>query len=1108
MIRKLFFTASGILLFCSVTAQNYVGPSPNSMGIVRLANQVSHYTGSPGINIPLASISGKELGVSVSLSYNSFGHRVQDVASSVGLGWNLMAGGMITRVVKGLPDDLTGGYCKPNPTDEEPDVYTFAINGMSGKFVLDKNGIPVLMPFQDILIKPGICKTSPDGQWEIIDQNGTRYIFGSTAASRETTTYRKVIEGIGSTKTITSTWLLERIISANGTDEIFFSYLYGNHTIYNYSYYKDNGPDVKLENDNILKNETLEMTQSIRDPFLISTSSGSILFNYSTNREDLYGGKSLESIIVRDHLNAVVSKTFLKYNYFSSSGCKRLKLDAIYDLGTEPLYGFIYETSINLPCTDSKNIDYLGLYNDNTVNDWIPAYPTTEWALFGASREPSTTRMKANLIKSISLRGGATIEYIFEPHKGLHNGTEKIVSGNRIKEIKSNDGSGNFQIVQYIYDHVNQSTGIVPRIPTMTLAVIQNKKKVWRRFSHPIGEIFDLNGSFIGYSRVEERIQGKGKIVHFYTNYNSNMDLYSFDGLFTSSTKFWERGLPIAIGVYSELGTMVTHESMQYNFSHPNLRTISATEKITVPIENSDPKVFQNDYTFVSKALTLSSKINTSYGTENQNNGIITNEVYAYSPGTYQLVSTTFSNSSHPDQKIIKNLKYVNHWDYVYQNYDCQQQFYSCLDGCINSSDPYCESNCQTQYENCVTNAIVDMDSFSKAVYRLREKRIHSAVIESQTFMEKTGVRNLLEAQVIRYQILGEDNKVLPHSELISKKNLSTSYTGSKINSSGVFELPTSFVEVASYSFDPATGKMLSTNSRDGTVTSYTYSNNNTTVASSTTNPGTLEFKTSYVYKPLIGPIQEKDPNNRNVNMEYDGLGRLRLVKDHNNDIRERYRYHYRNETPNFKIVANPAQVLVGQSVTFSLEDILVPTGGTFTRHWNTGNGTQYTDNRTTMTHSYPLSGLYTVSATLFTNEYGPVIRQYSLLVSNPLNITVCADGPQEKDLCNPANRVWGSCTASQVDFGYTRFRTSFSSPTSTGCTGIYNYDFQYRLAGGTWISFANGPQDYGDFLHSSFAHGYYYIRCIITDTCSNTAIASSYINIYKSNPNCTPIDY
>ena len=97
----------------SVNAQNYVGPSPNSMGIVRLANQVSHYTGSPGINIPLVSLPGKELTASVSLAYNSFGHRVQDVAGSVGLGWNLMAVGIITRVVKGEPDDLTGGYCKP-----------------------------------------------------------------------------------------------------------------------------------------------------------------------------------------------------------------------------------------------------------------------------------------------------------------------------------------------------------------------------------------------------------------------------------------------------------------------------------------------------------------------------------------------------------------------------------------------------------------------------------------------------------------------------------------------------------------------------------------------------------------------------------------------------------------------------------------------------------------------------------------------------------------------------------------------------------------------------------------------------------------------------------
>ena len=198
-----------------------------------------------------------------------------------------MAGGLITRVVKGLPDDLTGGYCKPNPTDEEPDVYTFSINGMSGKFVLDKNGIPVLMPFQDIVIKPGICKNSPNGQWEIIDQNGTRYIFGSVLETREITTYN--IAADPGNRTFISTWLLEKIISANGTDEVNFTYNAGSFSYANYSFYKDSG------SGSIIQNQTANITQHARNISTITTSGGSIVFDYDSYREDLIGGKSLKN---------------------------------------------------------------------------------------------------------------------------------------------------------------------------------------------------------------------------------------------------------------------------------------------------------------------------------------------------------------------------------------------------------------------------------------------------------------------------------------------------------------------------------------------------------------------------------------------------------------------------------------------------------------------------------------------------------------------------------------------------------------------------------------------------------------------------------------------
>ena len=54
----------------------------------------------------------------VSINYHAGGIRVQDIASNVGLGWNLNAGGQITRIVRQLPDDTFKGYMMTENTVE------------------------------------------------------------------------------------------------------------------------------------------------------------------------------------------------------------------------------------------------------------------------------------------------------------------------------------------------------------------------------------------------------------------------------------------------------------------------------------------------------------------------------------------------------------------------------------------------------------------------------------------------------------------------------------------------------------------------------------------------------------------------------------------------------------------------------------------------------------------------------------------------------------------------------------------------------------------------------------------------------------------------------
>jgi hypothetical protein len=51
-------------------------------------------------------VQAKGLTIPVSISYNTGGIRVSQIASDIGIGWNLNAGGSITRSMRGLPDDV------------------------------------------------------------------------------------------------------------------------------------------------------------------------------------------------------------------------------------------------------------------------------------------------------------------------------------------------------------------------------------------------------------------------------------------------------------------------------------------------------------------------------------------------------------------------------------------------------------------------------------------------------------------------------------------------------------------------------------------------------------------------------------------------------------------------------------------------------------------------------------------------------------------------------------------------------------------------------------------------------------------------------------------
>ena len=84
-------------------------PQPASPDGAALARNISipmeYHTGRANVQIPLYTVQSRDLSIPITLTYQSSGIKVQDLPSWVGAGWNLSAGGKITRIVRGTPDE-------------------------------------------------------------------------------------------------------------------------------------------------------------------------------------------------------------------------------------------------------------------------------------------------------------------------------------------------------------------------------------------------------------------------------------------------------------------------------------------------------------------------------------------------------------------------------------------------------------------------------------------------------------------------------------------------------------------------------------------------------------------------------------------------------------------------------------------------------------------------------------------------------------------------------------------------------------------------------------------------------------------------------------------
>jgi len=271
-----------VLISLSATAQTRYQPlvfqSPEvSLLTNEVKTPVSLSSGTVAIEVPLYTIKEGDINVPISLAYDGSGVKVNSQPTWVGQNWSLRAGGMISRIVKGAPDEtyveeeivlrangknhVTNKYsvgvqynrdllqnanwnstsqieswAKTTGVELEPDEFIFNFCGHAGKFYMDTNGKFTTLD-KKYTISGLVYKNIPmyDGRLPLDPNKPASFTFYKS---------NMMSNGMGGYIDGFVRWRVSRIMGFCITDDTGMKYYFG-------SYYKDEtGGTIDLYTDN------------------------------------------------------------------------------------------------------------------------------------------------------------------------------------------------------------------------------------------------------------------------------------------------------------------------------------------------------------------------------------------------------------------------------------------------------------------------------------------------------------------------------------------------------------------------------------------------------------------------------------------------------------------------------------------------------------------------------------------------------------------------------------------------------------------------------------------------------------------------------------------
>ncbi|WP_374172975.1 DUF5977 domain-containing protein [Flavobacterium tructae] len=399
------------------------GEIPVNLFYGRLQKNIELFTGNIG-----------ELSLPIQLSYNYGGNRLEETPSIMGLGWQLSVGGVVSREVRGLPDEHPRGFNNAATKqivnnyinndvimdheankmasgfyDGEADKYNVSVNGIRFSFKIGIDGTPAFLSMHDNKIQ--ILRNVNNDQiiegFILTDASANQYFFEQKEVNTPFRGYNAFLEeGLPA---YTSSWQLSKIIVNNGEQ---IDFLYDDNDFMTYNFYaslqiKKRTPPVADVNNQGCTNDIIKR-KILKS---IDSKNFKISFNYiKLNNYEVYN-----KIIVKD----MNDKTVSSYS-FSYSG-RRNVLDNIIKNNIF-FHGFDYYNAdlpdfANTIYDYPNNLDYWGF--SNGANNGTPFL--VEGTNYNADKKPNFFETQKGALKTIYYPTGGRTEVQYEQNVAIKN---------------------------------------------------------------------------------------------------------------------------------------------------------------------------------------------------------------------------------------------------------------------------------------------------------------------------------------------------------------------------------------------------------------------------------------------------------------------------------------------------------------------------------------------------------------------------------------------------------------------------------------------------------------------------------------------------------------